>query len=226
MNSEADLTRDTSSIEDISDFPNGASKSAETNNLEKESIENSSLETTETPTLDRDQTKLVIHAILFISDKPVTAQRIADILGDIEIEVVKNIVDELKSEINNNPNLPYILREIAGGYQFFTKPEFSPFIQKFLQVKKMRRFTPALLETLAIIAYKQPVTRAEVEAIRGVSVAHAFEQLLERNLIRVCGVSELPGKPKLYRTTEEFLTMFGFNSLQDLPGIDELRQET
>lgn len=226
MNSEADLTRDTSSIEDISDFPNGASKSAETNNLEKESIENSSLETTETPTLDRDQTKLVIHAILFISDKPVTAQRIADILGDIEIEVVKNIVDELKSEINNNPNLPYILREIAGGYQFFTKPEFSPFIQKFLQVKKMRRFTPALLETLAIIAYKQPVTRAEVEAIRGVSVAHAFEQLLERNLIRICGVSELPGKPKLYRTTEEFLTMFGFNSLQDLPGIDELRQET
>lgn len=226
MNSEADLTRDTSSIEDISDFPNGASKSAETNNLEKESIGNSSLETTETPTLDRDQTKLVIHAILFISDKPVTAQRIADILGDIEIEVVKNIVDELKSEINNNPNLPYILREIAGGYQFFTKPEFSPFIQKFLQVKKMRRFTPALLETLAIIAYKQPVTRAEVEAIRGVSVAHAFEQLLERNLIRVCGVSELPGKPKLYRTTEEFLTMFGFNSLQDLPGLDELRQET
>ncbi len=174
-------------------------------------------------TLDRDQTKRIIHAILFISDKPVSSSRLAEILGDIEVEVVKTLVEEIKDEVNSNPTLPYVLREIAGGYQFFTRPEYSPYIQKFLQVKKMRRFTPALLETLAIIAYKQPVTRVEVEAIRGVSVAHAFEQLQERNLIRVCGVSELPGKPKLYRTTEEFLAMFGLNSLQDLPGVDELK---
>ncbi|MCX8064199.1 MAG: SMC-Scp complex subunit ScpB [Candidatus Hydrogenedentes bacterium] len=224
MNNEMDL-RKGDSVDKPLTTSTGESQFMGDNNEEINPIGNPLEEFVETPSLDRNQTKLVIHSILFISDKPVTAQKIAEILGDIEVDVVRTIIEELKDEINTNTNLPYMLKEVAGGYQFFTRPEFSPFIQKFLQVKKMRRFTPALLETLAIIAYKQPVTRVEVEAIRGVSVAHAFEQLLERNLIRVCGVSELPGRPKLYRTTEEFLAMFGFNSLQDLPSLDELKQE-
>lgn len=173
--------------------------------------------------LDRDQTKQAIHALLFVSDKPLSANRIAEILGDIDSEIVKSLLGELKTEINNS-NFPYILKEIAGGYQLLVRPLFAPFIRKFLQTKKTRRMSPALLETLAIIAYKQPITRVEVESIRGVSVAHAFEQLQERNLIRVCGVSELPGRPKLYRTTEEFLVMFGLNSLQDLPNVEELKE--
>ncbi len=173
--------------------------------------------------LDRDQTKQAIHALLFVSDKPLSANRIAEILGDIDAEVVKSLLEEIKAEINTC-NLPYVLKEIAGGYQLLVRPLFAPFIRKFLQIKKTRRMSPALLETLAIIAYKQPITRVEVEAIRGVSVAHAFEQLQERNLIRVCGVSELPGRPKLYRTTDEFLVMFGLNSLQDLPNVDELKE--
>ncbi|MGC8738457.1 MAG: SMC-Scp complex subunit ScpB [Candidatus Hydrogenedens sp.] len=173
--------------------------------------------------LDRDQTKQAIHALLFVSDKPLSVSRIAEIVGDIDSEVVKSLLEEIKAEINDS-NLPYILKEIAGGYQLLVRPLFAPFIRKFLQVKKTRRMSPALLETLAIIAYKQPITRVEVEAIRGVSVAHAFEQLQERNLIRVCGVSELPGRPKLYRTTDEFLLMFGLNSLQDLPNVEELKE--
>jgi len=173
--------------------------------------------------LDRDQTKQAMHALLFVSDKPISANRIAEILGDIDSEIVKSLLEELKTEINNN-NLPYILKEIAGGYQLLVRPLFAPFVRKLLQTKKTRRMSPALLETLAIIAYKQPITRIEVEAIRGVSVAHAFEQLQERNLIRVCGVSELPGRPKLYRTTDEFLSMFGLNSLQDLPNVEELKE--
>ncbi len=173
--------------------------------------------------LDRAQTKQAIHALLFVSDKPLSVNRIAEILGDIDPEVVITLLEEIKIEINNS-SLPYILKEIAGGYQLLVRPLFAPFIRKFLQIKKIRRMSPALLETLAIIAYKQPITRVEVEAIRGVSVSHAFEQLLERNLIRVCGVSELPGRPKLYRTTDEFLTMFGLNSLQDLPTVDELKE--
>lgn len=173
--------------------------------------------------LDRAQTKQAVHALLFVSDKPLSASRIAEILGDIDSEVVKSLLEEIKTEINNS-NLPYILKEIAGGYQLLVRPLFAPFIRKFLQIKKTRRMSPALLETLAIIAYKQPITRVEVEAIRGVSVAHAFEQLQERNLIRVCGVSELPGRPKLYRTTDEFLLMFGLNSLQDLPNVEELKE--
>ena len=173
--------------------------------------------------LDRDQTKQAMHALLFVSDKPLSANRIAEILGDIDSEIVKSLLEELKTEINNN-SLPYILKEIAGGYQLLVRPLFAPFIRKFLQIKKTRRMSPSLLETLAIIAYKQPITRVEVEAIRGVSVAHAFEQLQERNLIRVCGISELPGRPKLYRTTDEFLSMFGLNSLQDLPNVEELKE--
>jgi segregation and condensation protein B len=173
--------------------------------------------------LDRDQTKQAMHALLFVSDKPLSANRIAEILGDIDSEIVKSLLEELKTEINNN-RLPYILKEIAGGYQLLVRPLFAPFIRKFLQIKKTRRMSPSLLETLAIIAYKQPITRVEVEAIRGVSVAHAFEQLQERNLIRVCGISELPGRPKLYRTTDEFLSMFGLNSLQDLPNVEELKE--
>ncbi len=173
--------------------------------------------------LDRAQTKQAIHALLFVSDKPLSVNRIAEILGDIDPEVVVTLLEEIKIEINNS-SLPYILKEIAGGYHLLVRPLFAPFIRKFLQIKKIRRMSPALLETLAIIAYKQPITRVEVEAIRGVSVSHAFEQLLERNLIRVCGVSELPGRPKLYRTTDEFLTMFGLNSLQDLPTVDELKE--
>ncbi|HOK09023.1 MAG TPA: SMC-Scp complex subunit ScpB [Candidatus Hydrogenedens sp.] len=174
--------------------------------------------------LDREQTKQAIHALLFVSDKPLSANRIAEILGDIDTEVVISLLEEIKIEINNNNNLPYILKEIAGGYQLLTRPLFAPFIRKFLQIKRTRRMSPALLETLAIIAYKQPITRVEVEAIRGVSVTHAFEQLLEQNLIKVCGVSELPGRPKLYRTTDEFLLMFGLNSLQDLPSVEDLKE--
>ncbi len=173
--------------------------------------------------LDRNQTKQAMHALLFVSDKPLSAGRIAEILGDIDTEMVISLLEEIKIEINNS-TLPYIFKEIAGGYQLLVRPLFAPFIRKFLQIKKTRRMSPALLETLAIIAYKQPITRVEVEAIRGVSVAHAFEQLQERNLIRVCGVSELPGRPKLYRTTDEFLVMFGLNSLQDLPNVEELKE--
>lgn len=173
--------------------------------------------------LDREQTKQAIHALLFVSDKPISAHRIAEILGDIDPDMTISLLEEIKNEINNS-NLPYILKEIAGGYQLLVRPLFAPFIRKFLQIKKTRRMSPALLETLAIIAYKQPITRVEVEAIRGVSVAHAFEQLQERNLIRVCGVSELPGRPKLYKTTDEFLSMFGLNSLQDLPNVEDLKE--
>jgi len=174
--------------------------------------------------LDRDQTKQAIHALLFVSDKPLSAKRIAEIIGDADPMVVVSLLEEVKLEINNNSSLPYMLKEIAGGYQLFVRPLFAPFVRKLFQIKRTHRLSPALLETLAIIAYKQPITRVEVEAIRGVSVTHAFEQLQERNLIRVCGVSELPGRPKLYRTTDEFLLMFGLNSLQDLPRAEELKE--
>jgi segregation and condensation protein B len=173
--------------------------------------------------LDREQVRRLLHAFLFVSNRPVPLKRLAEVLGDVPVDVIERLLKELAEEINQNAALPYTLRQVGGGYQLLTKPELAPFLRRFLQVKRTKKFSRSVLETLAVIAYKQPVTRAEVEAIRGVSVTHAFEQLLERRLIRVSGVADLPGRPKLYRTTDEFLIQFGLNSLEDLPTLEDLQ---
>lgn len=174
-------------------------------------------------TLGREETRQALHALLFVSDRPMSAQRLAEALGDADPLVVANLLAELREDLETQC-APYILREIAGGYQLTTKPCFAPYVRRLLQIKKKNRLSRAVLETLAIIAYKQPTTRAEVEAVRGVSVSYAFETLLEKRLIRVAGVAELPGRPKLYRTTDEFLVHFGVKSLKELPSLEELRE--
>ncbi len=173
--------------------------------------------------LGRDEMRQTIYAMLFVSDRPLSAGRLAEALGDIDVHVVLNLLEELGGELEAR-KLPYSLRTIAGGYQLITRPEHAPFIRRLFQIKKSRRLSRAVLETLAIIAYKQPVTRADVEAIRGVSVSYAFEALLEKRLIKVAAVAELPGRPKLYRTTDEFLVHFGIKSLKELPSMEELRE--
>jgi segregation and condensation protein B len=172
-------------------------------------------------TLGREQTRHALYAMLFASDRPLSAGRLAEVLGDIDKDVVATLLEELREEVNSG-SAPYELREIAGGYQLVTKTEYAPFIRRLFQVKKSPRLSRAALETLAVIAYKQPVTRADVEAVRGVSVSYAFEQLQEKRLIKVVGVAELPGRPKLYRTTDEFLVHFGLKSLKELPSLEEL----
>lgn len=173
--------------------------------------------------LGREETKQALHALLFASDRPVNAERLAEALGDIDREVVAMLLTELAEELEAQ-GAPYVLRQIAGGYQFATKSEFGPYIRRLFQIKKKNRLSKSVLETLAIIAYKQPVTRPAVEAIRGVSVSHAFEILQEKRLIKVAGVAELPGRPKIYRTTDEFLAHFGIDSLKGLPSIEEIRE--
>ncbi len=173
--------------------------------------------------LSREETRQALYALLFVSDRPVSAARLAEVLGDADKHVVETLLEELKGEIEE-ADVPFALREIAGGYQFTTRPEHAVWIKRFLQIKKRNRLSKAVLETLSIIAYKQPVTRAQVEAVRGVSVSHAFEVLQEKHLIKVSGVAEVPGRPKLFRTTEEFLVHFGLKSLDDLPSIEELQQ--
>lgn len=176
-------------------------------------------------TLSREQTRQAIYALLFCSDRPLSAGRLAEALGDIDKDVVALLLEELREEINSG-SAPYEVREIAGGYQLVTKSEFAPFIRRLFQIKKNPRLSRAALETLAVIAYKQPVTRADVEAIRGVSVSYAFELLQEKRLVKVVGVAELPGRPKLYRTTDEFLVHFGLRSIKDLPSLEELHLMT
>ncbi len=173
--------------------------------------------------LGRDETRQAIYAMLFVSDRPLSVGRIAEALGDIDPDIVANLIAELTEEVNAQA-LPYLMREIAGGYQLTTRPEHAPYIRRLLKLKKSKKLTKTVLETLAIIAYRQPVTRPDVESIRGVSVAHAFEQLQDRRLIKAVGVAEVPGRPRLYRTTDEFLLHFGIAGLKELPSIEELRE--
>ncbi len=173
--------------------------------------------------LGREETKRTLHALLFVSDKPLSAERLAQALGDMDQEMVTTLLDELRAELTSN-GYPYRLREIAGGYQLATESDFAPYIRRLFQIKKKNRLSKAVLETLAIVAYKQPCTRTQVEEIRGVSVSHAFDILQEKRLIKVSGVAELPGRPKLFRTTDEFLAHFGIKSLKELPSIEELRE--
>lgn len=175
-------------------------------------------------TLGREESRQTLYALLFASDRPLSAGRFAEALGDMDPDVVAMLLDELRAELDANAELPYVLREISGGYQLVSKAKFAPYIRRMFQIKKSRRLSRSLIETLAIIAYKQPVTRAEVEAIRGVSVSHAFDQLQERRLIKISGVADLPGRPKQYRTTDEFLVQFGLGSIKELPTLDELRE--
>lgn len=173
--------------------------------------------------LGRAETRAVLHALLFVSDKPTSVDRLAEALGGVDYDVVRNLLAELRDELESQ-DAPYVLREIAGGYQLTTRSEFAPYIRRMFEIKKRNRLSKAALETLAIIAYKQPCTRADVESIRGVSVSHAFEILREKRLIKVAGVAETVGRPKIYRTTDEFLAHFGIKSVKELPSIEELRE--
>ena len=173
--------------------------------------------------LSREETTRAIYAMLFASDRPLSATRLAEALGDIDPMIVAGLLEELREKIAKE-SPPYSLREIAGGYQLTTNPEYAPFIRRLFQLKRKNKLTKVVLETLAIIAYRQPVTRSDVESIRGVSVSHAFGQLQDRRLIKAVGVAPVPGRPRLYRTTDEFLLHFGLKSLDEMPSIEELRE--
>ena len=173
--------------------------------------------------LSREDSRSAIYAMLFVSDRPLNASRIAEALGDADKDIVSNLLDELREEIESG-DLPFTLREIAGGYQLVAKSDFAPYIRRLLQIKKSNKLPKAVLETLAIIAYKQPVTRPDVESIRGVSVSHAFNILQEKGLIKAVGVAEVPGRPRIYRTTDQFLDHFGLKNLKELPSAEELKE--
>lgn len=173
--------------------------------------------------LSRDDTKRALYALLFASDRPLSIQRLAEALGDIDSDIVGVLLGELRDEIAET-TVPFRLRDIAGGFQLTSDAQFAPYIRRLYQIKKKNKLSKAVLETLAIIAYRQPVTRPDVEAIRGVSVSHAFNLLQERHLIKAVGVAEVPGHPRLYRTTEEFLLHFGLKNIEEMPTIEELRE--
>ena len=164
----------------------------------------------------------VIEALIFASDAPLALEKIRIILSDIEKTEIKEAFEKLVLEYNERQGGIY-LQEVAGGFQFRTRPELSPWVKK-LKSTKPHSLSPQAMETLAIVAYKQPIVKSEIESIRGVDVGAPLKSLLDRKLIRIVGRKDVPGKPIIYGTTRKFLEVFNLKDLLDLPNLRELKE--
>ncbi len=170
----------------------------------------------------RERLKSIIECLIFASDIPLTVERIRQVLEDLQPRQIRDLVAELMEDYRTNPRGIY-LREVAHGFQFCTKPEFAPLVHQ-MRKSKPYHLTQPTLETLAIIAYKQPVTKAEIEVVRGVDCAGVVKSLMDKKLVAIQGRKEVVGRPFLYGTTPKFLEVFGLETLASLPTIEEIKQ--
>jgi len=169
--------------------------------------------------MEREEIKSILESLLFVADGPLTVQRFAEVLDGVDKETIHALILELQSELEA-PSRGLQLVEVAGGYQLRTAKVNADWVKKFLGGRPAR-MGRATLETLAIIAYRQPITKAEIESIRGVDVDGVITTLLERNLIRAVARKDVPGRPFLYGTTGEFLQLFNLKDLTELPTLKE-----
>jgi len=166
--------------------------------------------------------KKIIEALLFISEKPLKIEDIRQAIDGMDEEKIKVVIEELKKEYLDSDR-SFNIAELAGGYQIITNPEFAPWISKLFKRDETKLSNPSL-ETLAIIAYKQPLTRSEIEAIRGVNVDGVIKTLVDKNLIKIRGRKDVPGRPITYGTTNEFLKRFGLKGLDHLPKLRDFTE--
>lgn len=170
-----------------------------------------------------DKIKSIIESVLFISEKPVSVEKLFFIIEEaLSLEDLKNVLKEMTVSYLHTEARGIKLVEVAGGWQFRTKQENIDWLKK-LETIKPSRISQAALEVLAIIAYKQPITKFDIEKIRGVDSLHLLKTLLEKNLIKIAGRSTLPGKALLYSTSIEFLEMFNLKNIDELPSNNEIK---
>jgi segregation and condensation protein B len=167
--------------------------------------------------------KPIVESLLFAAGAPVALRRLAEVIGVAQAELKLAIA--LLQEEYNAPGRGITLAEVAGGYQLRTVVEYADFVKTLIR-EKPNRLSRAALETLAIIAYRQPITKAEIEAVRGVDADGVLNSLLTKKLIRVMGRKDVPGRPWVYGTTPQFLELFGLNDLSSLPPLPEIHEPT
>jgi len=172
--------------------------------------------------VELDRLKAVVESLLFAAGEPVSLGRLAAALDDVPREELRRALTELGADCNREGR-GVVLVEVAGGYQLRTAREHAGYVRRLLAARPPRLSRP-ILETLAIIAYRQPITRPEIEQLRGVDSGAVLETLLERRLVRIAGRKEAPGRPQLYATTADFLETFGLKDLDALPDLSELRE--
>lgn len=169
--------------------------------------------------MNKSKTKSIIEALLFVSGNPLSFQKLQSIL-DVPKKVLKELLSDLVDEYQIAER-GFLIVEKSGGFQMVTNPHFAEWVEKLTLITGSPKLTQKSLETLAVVAYKQPITKAEIEAIRGVNSGSMIKTLLEKRLIKILGRKLVPGRPLLYGTTKEFLDYFGVKSIAELPTIKE-----
>jgi segregation and condensation protein B len=171
--------------------------------------------------------KNIIEALIFASEDEISLKQIKDILDSENVKItlkeIEEITDEIKEDFLQNGRA-FELINLSGGFRFATKKNYSRFVGRLFEDRQRKKLSQSALETLSIIAYKQPITRSEIEFIRGVNVDYIVNSLLERELITIIGRAESPGRPIIYGTTKNFLKLLGLNSIEDLPKLKEINE--
>jgi len=170
--------------------------------------------------MSQDNLKSTLEALLFASDKPLTIEQARKVLDNLEASEIRRMLDELKSDYEQS-NRGVRIVEVAGGFQMTTAPSLAMFLKRLFKARHVERLSKPALETLAIIAYKQPVTKMEIESLRSVNVDGVISGLLDKNLVRIAGRKKAPGRPFVFGTTRQFLEYFGLKTLEELPKIEE-----
>lgn len=175
--------------------------------------------------MEKSQLKSILEAMIFVTEEPIGEQAMVKLLEPegVDRSSVKEAIADITRAWNENPEVGIKLEEIAGGYQFRTKESCAEWVKRLFTSKPARLSQPAM-ETLAIIAYRQPIIRSEIEQVRGVDSGGVLKTLLERKLIRIVGKRDEPGQPLIYGTTKEFMELFGLGSLRDLPALRDLKE--
>jgi segregation and condensation protein B len=169
-----------------------------------------------------EETTAILEALIFASETPLTPERAATLLPDTDKKTVLSLLGELTRQYEARGS-GICLREVAGGFQFSTRQDLAPWIRK-LKAARPAMLSPAALETLAVVAYRQPLVKADIDRIRGVDVGGTLKGLLEKKLVRIVGRKDVPGKPIIYGTTAKFLEVFNLKDLSELPTLRELKE--
>ena len=172
--------------------------------------------------LDPRERRRIVLSLLFASPDPLPTTRLAEAAG-LTLGHLRETVAEIREWLRREP-LPFQVEEVGGGFRLLSAPEMEPYIRRLERVRRPDRLSQAALETLALIAYRQPLIKAEIEAIRGVQVGPMLRTLIEKRLVKVLGRAKVPGRPLQYGTTPSFLDRFGLRALEELPTLEELRQ--
>jgi segregation and condensation protein B len=173
---------------------------------------------------ERSEMTAVLEAVLFVAAEPMPRARLLELFDEGEREEARQALDEVLERYRDGAGRGVMVEEVGGGIRLVTRPELSGWLRRFFEVKGGSKLSMAALETLAIVAYRQPVTGPEIQELRGVNPSGVLKSLLERHLIRIAGRKEVVGKPFLYCTTREFLVHFGLKTLKDLPPLEEFEQ--